>query len=222
MSLLRGLLVAVLLTAQPAAAQVLSPLPASMWPGFYAGVGVNQVHHTGYVPKTEWNTEEWVTGGKLFAGYRVNDWAQFEVAYHYFGDSAFYEGNPVLSRERTQALSASFIYVSAPVSQWLIPTYFPTHVLLRIGLAYKNIHHTSVYGTFNEGILSALIGTGIEVRFSPRWFARLEYEFFSTAIGGPPQSVPSLASLFKLTIGGTERAINIMNTAVSLTVGMNL
>jgi hypothetical protein len=71
----------------------------------------------------------------------------------------------------------------------------------------------------DEGILAFVVGAGLEVEFTPRLFGRVEYEFVSTAIGGPNQAVPTLKGLFDLNIGGTRRVINLMTTPISVSLG---
>jgi hypothetical protein len=95
------------------------------------------------------------------------------------------------------------------------------HAFVRLGLAYKHVEQTSAVGTLDEGFLSGVIGAGIEARFTPQWFGRIEYEFLSTAIGGPPQSVPGFKGLYSLKFGGTDRVINVMNTPIAFTLGYN-
>jgi hypothetical protein len=50
----------------------------------------------------------------------------------------------------------------------------------------------------------------------------MEYEFLSTAIGGPSQPTPALNSLSIVHFGGTQRAINVMHTPLALTIGAYL
>jgi hypothetical protein len=113
------------------------------------------------------------------------------------------------------------MFFSPNLSSW-VGAPVPIHAFVRFGLAYKDIHHSAFDGTFNEGILSAVFGAGWEYRISPRLFVRFEYEYISTALTGPPQSVPGLQGLWHVAIGGTHRAINVMHTPIALTVGWNL
>ena len=186
---------------------------------FYAGVGAGVVHHTGYMPNTCFNSEMWVPGVKLFGGVKINDWLLFEAAYHYLGTSTFFESAGVRARETAHSLSGSLIYYSPALSRWLINTPVPIHILVRGGLAYKNIHQTSAVQTNSEGIFSFVVGAGLEFELTRRMFARVEYEFISTAIGGPSQRVPSLKGLFDLNIGGTRRVVNLMNTPITASLG---
>ncbi len=186
---------------------------------FYVGGGVSVVHHTGYMPYSPFNSEEWVPGTKVFGGYKITDWLLVEGAWHYLGTARFFESPGVRARETSNSLSATLLYYSPPVSSWLFDTPLPVHVLVRGGLAFKDIYQTSVVQTNEEGILAFVVGAGLEVEFSKRWFGRLEYEFVSTAIGGPGQNVPTLKGLFNLNIGGTRRVINLMTTPISLSVG---
>lgn len=188
----------------------------------YVGGAVTWVHHTGYFPNTatQADTQQYTVGGKAFVGYRLNEWLQVEGAYHYF-NSVVVEGLPFASRERSYALSGSLVHVTKPLSQWFGPGFESVHGLFRLGLAYKNIQQTFPTETLQEGILSGVIGAGVEVRFTPQWFGRVEYEFLSTAIGGPMQTIPALNSLLKLRMGGTHNVVNVMNTPLALTLGMN-
>ena len=77
-------------------------------------------------------------------------------------------------------------------------------------------------GTFHEGVLSGVLRAGFELRPTSNVFVRLEYEFLSTAIGGPSRPVPIFNSLTVVTIGGTQRVINVMHTPLAITVGINL
>jgi hypothetical protein len=102
---------------------------------------------------------------------------------------------------------------------------------LRLGLAYKDVTQTSltladlIQGrpaeTFQEGFLAGVLGAMVEWWFTQRLFARFEYEFISTAIGGPPEAVPELRGLFKASFGSTRRVVNLMNTPLSVSLGGN-
>jgi OmpA-like transmembrane domain len=203
------------------------PPPPVAWSPFYVGAALNWVHHTGYVPNTPHSAQAYTFGGKVFGGYRITPGnriapgIQLELAYHYLGEVAFNEGSPILSHERSQAVAGSVMFFAPNLSPW-IGAPVPIHVFVRVGAAYKDIHHSAFYGTFNEGILSAVLGVGWEYRILPRLFVRVEYEYLSTAIGGPLQSVPGLEGDYHVTIGGTRRAINVMHTPLALTVGVNL
>jgi hypothetical protein len=128
----------------------------------------------------------------------------------------------IVSDERSYAVSGSAVFLLPALSTWVGPTSLPIHGFLRLGLAYKDITHLSPVATFHEGILSGVLGAGLEFRPTANVFVRLEYEFLSTAIGGPSRPVPVLDSLTTVSIGGTERAINVMHTPLALTVGINL
>jgi opacity protein-like surface antigen len=196
--------------------------PVSVWSRYYVGAAVNWVHHTGYVPESSWSAERYGFGGKVFGGYRFTETISFEAAYHYLGKVSFYEGSPILSDERSYAVSGSAVFLSPALSTWVGPTSLPIHGFVRLGLAYKDITHWSVAGTFHEGVLSGVLGAGFEFRPTANVFVRLEYEFLSTAIGGPSRPVPILNSLTTAHFGGTERAINVMHTPLALTLGVNL
>jgi hypothetical protein len=201
--------------------------PLETWSRFYIGGALNRTHHTGYVPAQpggtqEFSAQQYAWGFKTFAGYRFTENVAVEVAYHYLGKVEFFEGNPIWSTEQSHALSGSVVLMTPPLSRWIGPTWIPVTFFTRFGLAYKNINHISAFGTFNEGILSGVFGAGFEFRPTSNMFVRLEYEFLSTAIGGPPMSIPALNSLFNVTFGGTHRAINVMNTPLALTLGVNL
>jgi hypothetical protein len=200
----------------PASAQPVPPLPPLS--PYYFGAAFNWAHHTGYVPYLPWNVNQYTPGGKAFVGYRFTDPVRFELAYHYLGRATFDEGSPVLSSEQSHAVSGSVVLMSPALSQ-IGPTMW--HFFVRLGLAYKHITHERVTGTVTEGILSGVIGAGPEVRLTERLFARLEYEFISTAIGGPRQRVPALHGIFNPAFGGTRRTINVMHTPLALTLGYN-
>jgi outer membrane protein with beta-barrel domain len=188
---------------------------------FYVGAAFNWTHHTGYVPNTTFSVERYTVGGKVFGGYRLNEVVQLEGAYHYLGRVPFYEGVLTNSHESSWAVSGSVFLVSPPISNWIGPTHVPIHAFVRFGLAYKDITHESVFGTFHEGILSGVFGAGWEYRLTPSVFARVEYEFLSTAIGGGSQNIPALNSLFQVNIGATNRVVNVMHTPLAVTLGMN-
>ena len=142
-----------------------------------------------------------------------------EAAYHYLGEVQV-EGLPVVTHERSHAVSGSLVYMTPPLPQFLGTNFASWHLMARAGLAYKRITQTSALEAVNEGILSGVIGAGAEFRITPQVFTRLEYEFISTAIGGPTQSAPALNSSFKANFGGTNRVINVMHTPLALTVGV--
>jgi outer membrane protein with beta-barrel domain len=203
---------------------IVAPQVDPAYSRFYVGGAFNWVHHTGYVPNspTEASAAEYTVGFKTFGGYRFTPQNSVEVAYHYLG-RVHIEGMPVETTEQSWAVAASFVHVSPPWSQWLGPGPFGDylHSFVRFGLAYKHIEQDSVIGTLDEGIVSLVIGTGVEARFTPEWFGRIEYEYISTAIGGPPQRVPGFKGLYAITIGGTNRTINVMNTPLAITIGRN-
>jgi hypothetical protein len=196
-------------------------LQPSLMNRYYAGASIAGVHHTGYVPGTHWSAEGYTVGAKAFLGYRLYKSVQFELAYHYLGQITFDEHLPVESQERSHAVAGSILYVSPPLSEWLVPTLVPVYVLFRAGLAYKNITHISARGNADEGILSGVLGFMLEYRLTPNMFARLEYEFLSTAIGGPSQGVASNFGGPPLAFGGTHRVINAMHTPLSVSLGFD-
>ncbi len=206
------------LMVEKASAQLVPP----SLPPFYAGAAFTWVHHTGYFPNTtsQADVAQYTIGGKAFLGYRLFESTQFEVAYHHLGRVEV-EGLPFMSHERSYAVSGSVIHVTPALSRWLGPSYDWIHAIFRLGLAYKNIEQTFPTETLQEGILSVVVGTGLEFRLSPSMFARIEYEFLSTAIGGPTQSIPALNSLLEIRFGGTHRVVNVMNTPLALTLGVN-
>jgi opacity protein-like surface antigen len=203
---------------------VIPPQVSPAYSRFYAGGAFNWVHHTGYVPNTttQADTAEYTVGFKVFGGYRFTPQSSFEVAYHHLGKVKI-EGLPIDTHEQAWAVSGSFVHVSPAFSQWVGPGPLNDylHAFVRLGLAYKHVEQISALGTLNEGFLSGVIGAGIEARFTPQWFGRIEYEFLSTAIGGPPQSVPGFKGLINVKIGGTDRVINVMNTPIAFTLGYN-
>jgi hypothetical protein len=181
-------------------------------------------HHTGYVPDTptQADTAQYTVGFKVFGGFRFMPQNSVEVTYYDLGKVKI-EGLPIDTHEHAWAVSGSFVHVSPPFSQWIGPGPWNDylHVFVRLGLAYKHVTQDSVIGTIDEGFLSAVIGTGLEMRFTPQFFGRIEYEFLSTAIGGPRESVPGFKGLINVNIGGTNRVINVMNTPIALTLGYN-
>jgi opacity protein-like surface antigen len=199
----------------PARAQSIVPSP---YRG-YVGVGGNVAHHTGYMPNSPYNAEMWTPGAKLFAGYRVNDWLALETTYHYLGTSQFDENVGVRARETSQSFSASVIFRTQPISRWVGSTLVPTRLLARLGLARKLIHQTSIVQTNTEFTTAAVVGLGVEFDITDRIFIRAEYEYISTAIGGPLQRVSGLAGLYYVTVGGTHRVVNAMHTPLSVSVG---
>jgi opacity protein-like surface antigen len=215
--LLFGVCAQIFLSAAACAQSVNIPFPEYR---YYGGVGVGGVHHTGYVPHSIYNAEAYDAGFKGFLGYRLNGSFALELGYDYVGTSTFDEGFATPSRERSFALTGTAIYFSPPMSEWLMPTFVPVRMLARGGLAYKNIHQAAADGTFDEGILSFVIGGGAEFELSPRWFMRLEYEFVSTAVGGPSEPFRALNGLFTADFGGTQRVINVMHTELAASIGV--
>jgi len=203
---------------------VLPPQVDPAYSRFYAGGAFNWVHHTGYVPNTttQADTAQYTVGFKVFGGFRFMPQNSIEIAYHHLGQVQI-EGLPLETHERAWAISGSFVHVSPPFSQWIGPGPWNNylHAFVRVGLAYKHVEQTSAAGTLDEGFLSGVIGAGIQAQFTPQWFGRIEYEFLSTAIGGPPQSVPGFKGLYSVTLGGTNRVINVMNTPIAFTLGYN-
>jgi hypothetical protein len=184
------------LAAQPAA--------AAEWTGWYLGGGLTETHHTGYTPGNLAAIEKYQSGGKGIVGYRFLPRAQVEFAYHYLGEASFFEGSPVLSRERSRALVGSLIYVSPPLSDFGIPTLLPMNVLLRVGLGYKRVRHAAFVGTFHEGFLAANIGAALEILLTKTCFIRIEYEFINKSFGG------------------TNRVIDVMHTPLAVTIGLRM
>lgn len=203
---------------------------------FYIGGGIGGVHHTGYLPPWSlagqpptdngFNVQRYALGEKVFAGYEIYDWLRLEGAFHYLGSadflSAYYLPGAVsalsFNTEKSYALAGSFVFVSPPLSSWSIPTYVPTYLLFRVGAAGKDINQTGTAGSFEERTLAAVLGTGFEFRLTPNWFARLEYEYLSTAIGGPRTTVSEFRGLLNVQIGGTQNVVNVMHTPLSVSV----
>jgi hypothetical protein len=128
------------------------------------------------------------------------------------------------SHVRTYAFSASALYhfPQLPAWHWFGDGWPPAHVFIRGGLAYKNILQTNINGTFEEGVLSGVLGVGVHYQLSPRWFSRLEVEHLSVAIGGPVHSAPLLGGLIDARIGGTNQVPNVMNTQMMFTLGYQI
>lgn len=173
------------------------PAPA---PVYYVGAGAGPVHHTGYVPGTSDNTEQWKYGAKAYAGAKVVEWARVEVAYFYLGKSAFVEGG-TNSTERSHAAAASVVVCCVWLQQWVYSPW-PIGVFGRAGGAYKFINHRAAVGTFNEGGVSYLLGFGVEVDFTSKVFMRAEYEYISKIVSG------------------TNRAIDVQHTPITLGLGL--
>jgi hypothetical protein len=207
---------------------------------YYVGGAFSWTHHTGYLPVNSlagpswnglevWNVGQYTPGGKVFAGYRFTSNWQVEGAFHYLGTASFMSGLPnagtiipLTNQERSWAVAGSVIYAFPPLSDLVGPTPIPMHLLLRFGLAYKDItQDTSLVGRFHEGTLAGVVGAALEFRMTPHWFTRIEYEFISTALTGPSESVPALRGLFRVNLGGTHNVVNVMNTPLSLTLGYN-
>ncbi len=213
-------------SAQPVDLSILRSDPVSRW---YVGAALSWVHHTGRTPPPNptilHEMQGYGAGGKVFVGYRFTKSVHFEVAYHYLGSGLINEGFPVVlnqSRERSQAISGSALYFFPALSEWLMPTYVPTHVFLRGGLAFKRIEQQSLAGAFSEDVLSAVIGAGLEYTLNRKLFARLEFEHLTTAIGGPMQTTPLIDGLFLAKIGGTHNVTNVMHTQFMFALGLSL
>jgi opacity protein-like surface antigen len=209
-----GAVAAVLAQWTPAASSevaLISPVSYS----YYVGGGFGVVHNTGYDPTHRFSVEHWRPGGKVFGGFQVTDWVRLEVAYHFLGISTFTPDGLTQQRLRSQAVAGSAMFVT-PV---LIHTPVPTRIFGRVGLAYKDIHQTMPAGTLSEGILAFVAGGGLEFDITSRIFLRAEYEYISTAIGGPLQPVPGLNGLFVAKFGGTHRTINVMGTGLTASAG---
>ncbi len=199
------------------------PGPVYDW---YVGTGVFGDHHTGFVPNTNniHNLEKYEPGGKAFVGYRIDDSWSTELSFDYFGSTSFYEGFSTASTERSFALTASVLWFTPPMSEWVpfadriwMPA--PVRLFARGGLAYKNIHQEAFDGNFDEGILSFVVGGGAEFEINLRWFMRVEYEFVSTALNGPSEPFTALNGLFTAHWGGTARVVNVMNTELAISAG---
>lgn len=203
-----------------------SPVRVYDW---YVGGGVFMDHHTGFVPNTNnmYNVEKYEPGGKAFVGWHFDpDWA-VELSVDYFGETSFYEkGFSTMSKERSFALTASVLWFTPPLSEWvpwyndIMPSMMPpVRAFARGGFAYKNIHQEAQDGTFDEGTVAFVVGGGAEFELSERWFARFEYEFVSTALNGPSEPFTALNGLFTAHLGGTARVVNVMNTELALSAG---
>jgi opacity protein-like surface antigen len=217
--------IAALFMAAPASANSLltSPVPVYNW---YFGAGIMAVHHTGFVPNTDnqYNVEKYEPGGKAYIGYRINNTFSAELGFDYFGSTSFNEGFPTMSTERSFAVTGTVLVFSPPMSEWMpgadrMWTSVPVRLFARGGFAYKNIHQDAFDGTFEEGILSFVIGGGAQIEIDPRWFMRVEYEFVSSAVGGPSQPFTALNGLFTADFGGTNRVVNAMHTEVAVSGG---
>lgn len=217
---------AIFLAAPAEANPLLSPKPVYEW---YVGGGVFMNHHTGFVPNTnnQYNVEKYEPGGKAFVGWQFDkDWAA-ELSVDYFGETSFFEkGFATMSKERSFAVTATVLWFTPPMSAWMpwynaiVPSSMPpVRAFARGGLAYKNIHQEAQDGTFDEGILSFVVGGGAEFDIDPRWFMRVEYFFVSTALNGPSQPFSALNGLFTAHLGGTARVVNVMNTEIAVTGG---
>ncbi len=200
------------------AQSIMSSVPVYDW---YVGVGAFGNHHTGFSPLNHaYNMQSYAVGGKAFVGYQFNEAVAAEVSFDYFGCASFPEGFPTDSKECSFAVTATGLLYSPPVSEWLMPTLVPIKLFARGGFAYKNIHQDSYDGAFDEGIFAFVVGGGAEFEIDPRWFMRVEYEYVSTAIGGPSEPYAALNDLFTANFGGTNRVVNAMHTEIAVSGGM--
>jgi hypothetical protein len=206
MAALRSILcaLAVIFVGAPAQALDLRDLFGPNMPNdFYAGIGLNYVHHAGYVPGTPFNPEAWVPAAKVFGGWRILDRARLETSYHYLGTSTFSEGLPLNTSERSHAVSETLLLFTPPVQELIgIPTFVPLRVFGRGGGAYKFIHQESVFCTFNESGVSYHLGFGLEWDLGQAAFVRFEYEY-----------------IFKI-ITGTDRVVDVQHTPISAVFGV--
>jgi hypothetical protein len=196
---------------------------------YYVGGSLSWIHHTGYVPNKAAgeakDVEKYVFGGKLFGGYRYSDAVRFEIAYHHLGNAPYQEGfGATISTSHVQsyALSGSVIYAFPELPPWFGHASLPSRVFVRGGFTVKNIQQQTIQGSFEEGTFAFVVGTGVEVKLTPRWFSRFEVEHLSVAIGGPIHSAPLLRGLINVGIGGTNHVPNVMHTQLMFTLGYNL
>jgi hypothetical protein len=171
---------------------------------FYAGVGINMTHHTGYVPipGTNFNAERWEAAGKLFAGRLLTDQVRLEGGYYYLGKTRFNEGAPLLSSEQSHAVAGSLLIYTPELRVWGVPTLLPTRMFARFGGAYKWIDHQGSFGNFEESGVSYQLGGGVEIDVTSQLFFRFEYEYISKIISG------------------TNRAIDVQHTPISGVLGL--
>ena len=169
---------------------------------FYVGIGGNMVHHTGYVPNTQFHAERWEAAGKVFAGKLLTDQMRIEAGYYFLSKTHFDEGVPLLSSEQSHAVGGSFLIYTPELRTWGVPTLLPTRMFGRVGAAYKWIDHQSVFGNFEECGVSYLLGGGVEIDLGPQAFFRFEYEYISKIISG------------------TNRAIDVQHTPISGVLGL--
>jgi opacity protein-like surface antigen len=207
MAAIRSILCAlvVLLAGGPAAALDLRDLFGPNMPNdFYAGLGLNYTHHTGYIPGTQFNSELWVPAAKVFGGWRIFDRARLETAYYYLGTSRFSEGVPVDTREQSFAVSETLMLYTPPLQELTgFPTLIPVRLFGRAGGAYKFIHQQSPFGgSFDESGVSYHLGFGFEWELSSVAFARFEYEYISKIITG------------------TDRVVDVQHTPISVVFGV--
>jgi OmpA-like transmembrane domain len=206
MAAIRSILcaLAILLAGGPAAAVDLRDLFGPNMPNdFYAGLGLNYTHHTGYIPDTRFNSEKWVPAAKVFGGWRIFDRARLETAYHYLGTSTFEAGLLLPVSERSYALSETLLLYTPPIQELTgLPTFVPMRLFGRAGGAYKFIHQESLLGTRNESGLSYHLGFGFEWELGPYAFVRAEYEYISKIVTG------------------TDRVVDVQHTPISGTFGV--
>jgi opacity protein-like surface antigen len=169
---------------------------------FYAGVGINMTHHTGYVPNTRFNAERWEAAGKVFGGWLLTDQVRLEGTYYYLSKTRFDEGAPTLSSEQSHAVGGAILVYTPELRVWGVPTLLPTRMFGRVGAAYKWIDHQSVFGNFDESGVSYNLGGGVEIDITSQLFFRFEYEYISKIISG------------------TNRAIDVQHTPISGVLGL--
>jgi hypothetical protein len=194
----------VLLAGGPAAAMDLRWLFGPNMPNdFYAGVGLNYTHHTGYLPGTTANAEEWVPAAKVFGGWRIYDRARLETAFHYHGTTEIATAFPLPTSERSYSVSETLLLYTPPVQELIgLPTFVPLRVFGRVGGAYKFIHQqTPGLGEVNESGLSYHLGFGLEWELGPTGFVRFEYEYISKVVTG------------------TDRVVDVQHTPISAVFG---
>ena len=168
---------------------------------FYIGAGASVVHHTGYVPGTSLSAEEWVQGGKAFAGVDITPIFSTEVGYYALGEALI---RRTAFEERSHAAAISVLInhrfadnpLGTNLGARLAKPLSGTTVFARGGAAYKWISQDTATGSLSEDGWTYLIGFGLEQEIHHGFSLRLEYEYIAKI--------------------GTGTIVNIQHTPVSI------
>jgi opacity protein-like surface antigen len=170
----------------------------------YVGAGASWTHHTGYErDRPAVHLEQWEPSGKAFAGVWYAKRAAVEAAYHFLNSSPFRSvaGGRMPGKETSDAVAVSLLMFTPPLfANWLSSNEYVLRLYARGGGAYKWISDDNGAGLIQrESGLSYLIGGGAQLEIGQSWFARIEYEYISKV--------------------GTERAVDVQHTPISISIG---